>query len=283
MRTGGKLVLCGLALLAAMSGCGESPAPKHQPPAAGQTGEPRRGGELVVALIADAARLDPHAVTDAASMRVIENMYSTLLRYGERYGDFEGDLAESVDLSDDERVYTIRLVDGATFHSGRPVTAADVKYSIERIIEQNVRAQQFDAVESIRTPDARTVVITLSRPLAPFRSYLAYPMNAIVDWRVVEANGGSLDRADAGSGPFKLVEWQRDRRVILARHDGYHVEGLPYLDRVELRPIADQTARTTALRTGEVQLIHEVAPKDVPILERADGVVVESVPGTFWE
>ena len=267
-----------LAAVIVGSGCGKS-----EPSNAGH-GEAGHGpAELIVAVIADAGRLDPHTVTDAASMRVIENMYSTLLRYGDRYGDFENDLAESVDVSDDGRTWTIKLVDGATFHSGNPVTAEAVKFSIERIIEKNVRAQQFDSVASIETPDERTVVMTLAEPLAPFRSYLAYPMNAIVDPAVVEANDGSLDSADAGSGPFKLVDWQRDRHVILEKHEGYHVDGLPKVARLKFRPIADQTARTTALRTGEVHLVHEVAPKDAPILEAADGVVVESVPGTFWE
>lgn len=241
------------------------------------------GDQLIVAVIADAGRLDPHTVTDAASMRVIENMYATLLRYGERYGDFENDLAESVDVSADGRTWTITLVDGATFHSGNAVTAEAVAYSFERIMDKDVRAQQFESIETMNVVDERTLVVEVDEPVAAFRSYLAYPMNAIVDPAVVEANEGSLDSADAGSGPFQLVDWQRDRHVILEKHEGYHVEGLPKVDRLVIRPIADQTARTTALRTGEVHLVEEVAVKDAAILEKAEGVVVESVPGTFWE
>ncbi len=250
---------------------------------AGQGARPAHArDELIVATLADADRLDPHTVTDAASMRVIENMYSTLLRYGQAYGDFVPDLAESIELSDDQKTYTLTLVEGATFHSGRPVTAADVKFSIERIIDKQVRTQQFDAIERIDTPDVRTVVITLTHPLAPFRSYLANPMNAIVDRQAI-GEDGSLDVIDAGSGAFMLADWQRDRHIVLEKHADYHVEGRPHVDRLVFRPIADQTARTTALRTGEVDLVLEVAPKDVAILQRAAGVVVESVPGTFWE
>jgi len=277
-------LLTSLALIASLAGCGRGDAPT--PPSTNRPAtpaEPTPGGELVVATLADANRLDPHAVTDAASMRVIENLYATLLRYAPDYGRYEPDLAESVNVSDDGLTYTINLVDGATFHSGRPVRAADVKYSIERIREIGVRASQFAAVESIETPDARTVVLRLSEPFAPLLSYLANPMNAIVDREVVEANDGSLDAVDAGSGPFRLAEWRRDQRVVLEKHEGYHVDGRPYLDHVVFRPIPDETSRTTALRTGEVQLVLEVAPKDVKLLDRAAGVVLDSVPGTFWE
>jgi len=281
-RQASALVLSLLLLVSAVAvGCGENQP--STPPSPGSSTEPVRGGELIVATLADADRLDPHVVTDAASMRVLENMYSTLLRYGQRYGDLEPDLAKSIEVTNAGTAYTITLADGAVFHSGRPVTAEDVKYSFERIIDRGVRAQHFDAVVSMTAVDERTLQIELASPSAPFRSYLAYPMNAIVDPGVVAEHDGSLDHADAGSGPFKLDDWQRDRHIKLVRHDGYHVDGLPRLDRVTFRPIPDETARTTALRTGEVHLIHEVAPKDAPILERVDGVAVASVPGTFWE
>ncbi len=247
------------------------------------TDVPRRGGTLTIAMLDDASRLDPHVVTDAAAMRMIENIYSTLLRYGRRYGDFEADLAESVNLSDDGLTCTIHLVDNARFHTGRPIEAADVVYSLRRIVEMGVRAGHFAAIERYEAPDARTVVLHLREPSAALLSYLAHPMNAIVDRHVIEANDGSLDRADGGSGPFKLIDWQRGRHLILDRFTHYHIADRPYLDRVVYRPMPDETGRTTALRTGEIDLIHEVAPKDVPILEQAPQVHVESAPGTFWE
>ncbi len=274
-------LLAALCVLAAI-GCGSEDA-SPRPESARTASEPRAGGELVVATLSDAGRLDPHAVTDAASMRIIENLYSTLLTYGQRYGDFRHDLVQSLETSEDGLVYTLRLVPDATFHSGRPVTADAVRFSLERIVERGVRAEHFEAVESIQTPDERTVIITLSHRSAPFLSYLAHPMNAIVDPQAVDEADGSLDSAAAGSGPFKLVEWKRDQRLVMAKHDGYHVAGRPYLDRLVFRPIPDDTARTTALRTGEAHLLLEVSPKDVMLLSKAPGVVVEAVPGTFWE
>lgn len=243
----------------------------------------RSGGELIVAVQDDATSLDPHAVTDAASMRMIENLYSTLLRYSATYGEVEPDLARRIDISDDGLTVTLTLNTDATFHSGRAVTADDVAYSLRRIAERGVRSHHFAAVEHIETPDRATVVLHLRERVAPLETYLAYPMNAIVDRQVVEAHDGQIDAVDAGSGPFRLLEWRRNQRLVLQKHHDYHVPDRPRLERLTYRPIPDETTRTTALRTGEIHLITDVAPKDVRLLESAPGVEVAATPGTFWE
>ncbi len=262
-----------------LSGCdgGDATAP------AAYEGPPKAGGTLTIAIQADGRSLDPHKVTDAGSMRLIENMYSTLMRYGAEYGEVEPGLAETVDISEDGLRYTFTLREGIRFHSGREMTAEDVRYSIDRIRDSQVRADHFAPVESIEVVDTRTVRFNLSRPAAPLLVHLAYPMNAIVDREVVEAHGGSLDAADAGSGPFKLIEWRKDRHLKLARHEQYHIPGRPYLDAVTFRPIPDETARTTALRMREVDIVLDLPAKDVSIVEGIGHVVVERVPGTFWE
>ncbi len=264
-------------------GCGEADSPAAATSSQPAGGEPRRGGEIVVALQADGKTLDPHAATDAASMRLIENMHAGLLRYGPVSGEFTGDLATSWEVSDDGLRYTFHLTPDARFHSGRPVTSEDVAYSIRRIIEQRVRADHFAALERIETPDDRTVVFHLREPMSPLLAAIAHPMNAVVDRAAVEAAGGSLTTADAGAGPFKLIAWRKDDHLTLARHDGYHVPGLPYLDRLTFRPISDETARSAAIRTGHVDLVLDVPEKDLPLVEAAPAVIVASAPGTFWE
>jgi peptide/nickel transport system substrate-binding protein len=248
------------------------------------SGEPKYGGELVIVDLSDGLSLDPHKVTDAASMRYIENMYNTLFRYKDgTYGELEGDLAKEYTVSDDGLVYTFVLHEGVKFHNGDVLTSADVKYSIERIIELEVRAPQFAAINKIDTPDDQTVVFTLNEPVAPLLTFLAYPVNAIVNQTIVEENEGSLDQVDAGSGPFQLVEWKRDQHLKLEKFDNYFVAGKPYLDQVTFRSIPDETSRLTAIRNQEIDILLQVAPKDVELLEKATGVNVKSVAGTYWE
>jgi peptide/nickel transport system substrate-binding protein len=237
-----------------------------------------------MAVQAEGKRLDPHVVTDAASMRLIENLYATLLQYTPESGDVVPWLAESVQISPDGKTYRFQLVTNAVFHvSGRKVTSEDVAYSLQRIRDKGIRADAFSAVTEVQTPDPHTVVLKLSEPSAPLLTALANPMNAVVDREEVEANGGRLDRVDAGCGPFELVEWVQGRHLILERSKTFFEEGIPYLDRIDIRPIPDETARTTALRNGEIDLLLNVAVKDLLILQRSPDIRVQQVPGTFWE
>jgi peptide/nickel transport system substrate-binding protein len=270
----------GLLALLTAAGCGSG---DREPDLPRDPAARRAAGAMIVALQDDGKTLDPHKAADAASMHLIENLYSTLLRYSVQYGEVEADLAERYDVSPDGRSYTFRLRPNAVFHSGRPVTAEDVRFSIDRIRQLQVRAAQFTAVEAIETPDAHTVVFRLREPFAPLVTYLAHPMNAIVDRDVVAANGGNLDRADAGSGPFALVEWRKDQRMLLRRNDQYYIPGLPRLARVAFVPMPDATARTVSLRTGEIDLLLDVTGRDEKVLRPLQHLAVQSVPGTFWE
>ncbi len=248
--------------------------------------EAKYGGTLTLTdfSFSSARTLDPHTAQAAGSMRFIENIYNTLLKYEKgEYGSLVGDLAESYTISEDAKVYTFNLHQGVKFHNGDQLTAEDVKFSVERIIEKEARAQHFSALEKIETPDDYTVVITLSEPVSPFLTYLAYPMNAVVNKSVVEENDGDLSNTDAGSGPFKLNIWERDQFLVLDKFEDYFVSGRPYLDRVYFNIIDDETARTTALRNKELDIILQVSAKNIDRLDEYPGINVESKAGTYWE
>lgn len=278
-----RRLLAGLALWPALvlAGCsGEG--------GTGSTGAGADAGEgrpatLTIALQAEGMTLDPHAATDAGSMRLIENMHASLMRYAEDYPDVEKDLLADYEVGEDLKTFTLTLREGLRFHSGRPVRASDVAYSLNRINEKGVRNEALRGLDAIEVVDERTAVLRFDAPMAPLMTYLAHPMWAIVDREVVEANDGRLDRADAGCGPFTLVEWAKDRRCVLERFEGYHVEGLPKVGRLVYRPIPDESARTIALSTGEVDLVLDVPVQSIASLEGEAGVSATSSPGTFWE
>src|SRR5699024_4121098 len=145
-----------------------------------------------------------------------------------------------------------------------------------RIIDEGVRADDCQAVANMPAADTRTVVPHLSRPSATLLTHLAYPMNTVVDRKVVQAHDGSLAHADCGAGPLRLVRWRHGTKQVLKRFKEYYLPTRPFVDQLILRPIPDDTARTTALRTGEVDMISKISPKDLLILKNAPHVVISS-------
>lgn len=238
---------------------------------------------LIVAIQSDPTGLDPHTVTDRAAGIAIENLYNTLFTYTETYGEAVPSLAESYEVSDDGFTYTLKLAEGVKFHSGNVMTSEDVKYSLKRIQTSGARASQMEKISSIETPDENTVVITLSSQYAPFLTYLANPLNAIVEKAVVEENNGDINNVDAGTGPFMLAAWNTGSSVDMDAFEEYWEADKPKADTLQLKTITDATARATALRNGEIDMIIDATDQETAVLNGADGVVLETVPGTFWE
>ena len=245
--------------------------------------QPQIGGVLRVGMQTDPVGLDPHLTNATASRNMLENTYETLVMFNSAIEIIPG-LAESWEVSDDLLEWTFHLRE-ATWHDGTPVTAEDVKFSIERIKDPAIaspRASHFAAVERIDVLDARTVRFTLAQPFTPLLSFLAASLNVIVPQHVVEEHG-DLQNVTVGSGPFRLVEYLPQTRLVLTRYEDYwgrDADGnqLPYLDGITFTFYPDATARSTAILTGNVDWIEYVASVDVPTLEADPNVVVFGGP-----
>jgi peptide/nickel transport system substrate-binding protein len=233
------------------------------------------GGVLRVGMQTDPVGLDPHITNATATRNMLENVYDTLVMFDSSLQIVPG-LAESWTASDDGLVWTFTLREGVTFHDGTPLTASDVKFSIERIKDEEIaspRADDFAVVTSIEVPDDRTVVMNLSEPFSPLLSKLAATLNVIVSEAAV-AEFGDLQENVVGTGPFRFEEYLPQTRMVLERNPdfwGRDADGtqLPYLDGIEFVFFPDPTARTTAIQTGTVDMIEYVPAADVEIL-RAD-------------
>ncbi|MBI5879187.1 MAG: ABC transporter substrate-binding protein [Chloroflexi bacterium] len=267
---GGPAVSPTTAPSAATTAPGAATAAPTKAPAAATTapaaGTPKPGGTLTIGMNQDAVGFDPHLTNATASYRILENIYSGLLKVNERL-EVQPDLAESY-TADSPTQYTFKLRKGVKFHSGREFKSADVKYSLERIRNPDTkspRATQFAALDTIETPDDYTVVIKLKRPYSPLLTVLADRTNAIVAKETVDANGGKMDKVANGTGPFKLVEYTPNTRTVLEKNPDYFIKGQPLLDKVIYQPIPDATARSTAVRTGTVDIIEYAPPKDLTL------------------
>ncbi len=200
---------------------------------------------------------DPHTTPQHASIRIENQLYDTLVDLDEELNVIPC-LAETWEQPDDV-TYIFHLRKGVQFHSGREMKAEDVKYSFERILDPNLGALGNSAsyagpIDKVEAVDDYTVKMTLKGINAPFLASMSSIYCAIVDKDVVEKNNGSLQHVDGGTGPFTLGEWVPDNSVTVHRFVPYWMEGYK-LDRVEFYVISDSSARMSALRTGEVDLI----------------------------
>jgi peptide/nickel transport system substrate-binding protein len=267
---GAALGLSAPAMLALNSATGFRPAFAQE-----ASPEPVSGGTLRVGLQADPAQLDPSLTQLTAAWHIIEHVYETLVTYDAGLNPIPS-LAESWDISPDGVTYTFRLRQGVTFHNGRPLVAADVKYSYERVLDPAVASpssSELASVATIDTPDDATVVITLKGADASFLAKVMGNAGYIVPQEVVEENG-DLNQVMVGTGPFTFDSYVPNTEVILNKNASYWDPGKPYLDGVTFLIAAEDTSRTTALTSGTVDFIEYAPVKDLPIFQGDDSIVV---------
>lgn len=211
--------------------------------------------------------------TAAGTVKLL--IHRGLLSY-DKSGALRGELAEEWGV-DDEGVWTFRLRDGARWHDGRPVTSADVRYTVEQgAAEESAAAYKtfLQSVAEVETPDARTVRLRFSQPTATAETVLAhYNMPIIPE--------GSDAEALIGAGPFKLEDRERGVSIDLVANEDYYRPGLPKLAGVRLVAYADENLRVAALEAGDVDLIEYVPWQSMTSLEENPRLVLDVVEGPF--
>ncbi|MFA1821974.1 ABC transporter substrate-binding protein [Virgibacillus oceani] len=238
------------------------------------TGESEEtAGEQILKIANDQepAGLDPHITPAHSSVRVYSKVYSTLVGFDENM-EITPDLAEEWDWTDDTTL-VFQLREGATFHNGDDVTAEDVVYSFERILDEETGshiASYFSSVDSIEATDTHKVAFNLSEPDATLLTNFTNSSAAIVNQSVVEENG-DLQQVAVGTGPFKFEEWVPDNSVTLVKNEDYFVDGQPALDQVEYYTMVDEAARLSSIRTGEIDMT-TVTAQSAELLEAEDGI-----------
>lgn len=209
---------------------------------------PPQGGTLV-RLFADPPTLDPHLAGDVTSSVIINEIFGGLVTLSLDYQPVL-DLAEHLSISEDGLVYTFLLREDAKFHDGKPVTAHDVKWSIERAADPDTlshTAETYlgdiigakdklegltDEVSGVRVVDDRTIEFTIDAPKSYFLAKLSYPTAFVLDQNQVTEDGSWLEEPN-GTGPFKLATYEIGELIILERNELYHL-GPPHLESVQM-------------------------------------------------
>jgi peptide/nickel transport system substrate-binding protein len=195
--------------------------------------------------------------------------------------DPQPNLATSWTISPDGLTYTFTLVDNATFHDGKPVTSADVKFTMEEVVKKYSPwgSSIFDCVDHVETPDNYTVAFKLKYPFATFMTVMNFNYFAVLPKHLYEGTDimtNPYNTDPVGSGPYKFVEWVRGDHVTLTRYDDYFKKDKPYIDRIVYRIPADEATADTMLDKGELDYIScKILPQDVDRLRDNPNLVVD--------
>lgn len=209
------------------------------------------GDTIIMGTIGDASNLIPPLASDASSSTITGHVYNGLIRYDKNMR-FEGDLAESWEISDDGREITFHLRKGVRWHDGEPFTSADVLFTYKLMIDPETPtayAERYKQVEEAMAPDAYTFKVRYAEPLAP----------ALVSWAMgicpehllkdEDISTSELARNPVGTGPFRFVKWDPGEQIVLERNEDYF-EGAPYIKRIVYRIVPDTTTMFLELQSG---------------------------------
>jgi peptide/nickel transport system substrate-binding protein len=251
--------------------------------AAQQAGTPVRGGRVAVAIGSDPTSVNPNLSTNYQNQLVGCMIYQGLVQV-KRDGAIMPLLAKSWTISPDGLTYSFDLVK-ASWHDGKPFTSEDVVYTLTNISAKlgpifNAAGQR---IESVTAPAGDKVVVKLKEPFGPFLMSLACPQNgAIMPAHVYKGtdpltNPASQDKP-VGTGPFKLVEWNRGNFVRLEKNANYWEAGKPYLDQVTAKIIPTASSRLQSLRAGEIDFIGgaNLPPSDYAVIKGTKGLKLEN-------
>lgn len=239
----------------------------------------KQGGTLTVGSLIEPPSLDIYHQAGEAVNFLAVLMYQSLV-----YADGDGNplplLAQSWEISADASVYTFKLRSGVKFHTGAPCEAEDVKYSLDYMRNPDsgtIGARDFEDINQIDVVDPATVKITLKKSNSGFLVTLAHRNGSIVprDYFADPNAKAQLNSASVGTGPFKLVEFQQNSYIRLARNEDYWQPGLPYLDEIIINFIPNSAGMMVAVRNGRVDLAVLVRPQDAAQLEGVDGISVQ--------
>jgi peptide/nickel transport system substrate-binding protein len=213
------------------------------------------GRQLVWGAAADATSLDPAVTNTAISWGLIHLTYENLVGVDERL-KVVPELAESW-RQPSPTVYEFTLRAGAKFSNGRELTADDVVGSLKRLTDPKLAAlwaANLGEVRSVVKTGQRQVTVTLARPRSVFLAALAGSPAAILPMQELEAGTFDPKKALLGTGPFKVVSHSQDESWTLERNPHYWRPDTPSYDRLLVRIMPDDAARTAALRNGSIDV-----------------------------
>jgi peptide/nickel transport system substrate-binding protein len=241
---------------------------------------PKRGGTLTVGSIGSTDdSLDPNKELSNMDLQRNFNFYDTLTYFPHDKFDLQMGLAESIELSAGATVATVRLRKGVEWHNGKPLTADDLIYSINRIIAPNApHAGLLHTIngKALKKLDAQTVQIGLTQPDSIFPERWYVPQLSILP-------SGFDPTKPVGTGPFMFQSFTPGQRSVFVRNPNYWLSGQPYLDELVIIDLTDPTAQINALLSGQVDAIDSVPLNETAAISSRSNLKLLDANGGYFQ
>jgi len=221
--------------------------------------EPKRGGTLVIGSTQTPRHLNGAVQSGIATALPSTQIFASPLRFDDKWNP-QPYLAESWKLADDGKSLTLKLRKDAVFHDGKPVTSADVAFSIMAIKANHPFTTMMGPVEKVDTPDAYTAVIRMSVPHPAIVLAMSPALCPILP-KHIYGDGQDLKNHPrnttdvVGSGPFRVTEFKPAQRIVMERFDKFFLTGKPYLDKVIVNVTPDMASLVLGLERGDIQML----------------------------
>ena len=243
-------------------------------------GAARKGGTLRISVDQAVGMLNPLLARVNPEYLLSELLYNGLTRLSQDM-QAEPDLAASWSHNEALTEWTFSLRDNLLFHDGSRCTPKDVVASLQAILDPKTASpglRNIGPIKSVEALDELRVKLTTTMPYADLPISLAYPDAKIVPASIVLGNMARLTREAVGTGPFKLTSFEPERLVVVTRNEQFHDPERPFLDRVEIRVYPDPTAESSALMSGDIDLMLSAQATEFSRLGQASGVTGLRVP-----
>jgi peptide/nickel transport system substrate-binding protein len=235
--------------------------------------------DLTIAVDADVDSLHLADFSTTVELDILNQIYDPLM-YMNPDGDHDPEprIAESYEISEDGLDYTFHLRDDVTFHDGTPLTAEDVKFSLELYMDSEYQDSQVAGLSSVEVVDDTTVVCHLENPYSPF--LLGVCQVHIGSKAYYESSEDDFVNAPIGSGPYKFVSRSKGSNIVLEAYDGYY-RGEAAIKNVTFEVIPDQSTTAIALQTGEVNFA-SIESVTISQIAGNDNLTVAEVPNSSF-
>jgi peptide/nickel transport system substrate-binding protein len=250
---------------------------------------------VMATLLDEFTTLDPGEIYELVPEEYVANTYDRLVRVDLRDpSKFNGDVAQSWTVSADGLTYTFKLRTGLKFHSGNPLTADDVAWSIQRTVLLDkgpaavltgIGLTKANVAANVKKIDDQTVSITTDQKYAP-----TFVLNVLGSWPasvldrkllLSHQQGNDFGNAwlktnEAGSGAYRLVKWTAGDSIVLQRFDGYR---LPLaMKRIVLRHVPEAASQRLLLENGDVDAARDLSPDDLAAVVKSGKAKVAASP-----